>query len=60
MRIRNGTASAVNVRPGSSESAVSSRAIGFRRMLKKFQHTVRFPDIVVFLPLELKSARIAA
>ena len=47
VQVRNGTAAAVNIHPGSVQSDVSSRATGLRRMMEKFQHKLPDMDIPV-------------
>jgi hypothetical protein len=42
VRVVDGKATAVNVNKGFTDSAVSARANGFRRMMEKFQNTVCF------------------
>lgn len=46
MRVRNGKATAVNIRDGPSSAAVSDRARGFLQIIEKFQDKVS-PDILL-------------
>ena len=40
MRVRNGKATAVNIRDGPSSTAVSARARGFLQIIEKFEDKV--------------------